>query len=433
MLELKNELDKEPAQTKETARKTVKGKAVALAEELQAYGFETAPITQTGIEGQGLRPWLRALVQEDASPYTSFASVLLKDLNEIDQNRATYMLENGERLSLLREGEGIQYQLQDPAQNLLAEGLLAEPELLLDAAKDQVLSQSGRSEIQTERISERELEALSILGASEPQVTFTRSELDDIPSGMSLPLSQANRLMERLDQRQAIDRQRSDYAGPLTYSTDFRIEYIKEGIPAAYTGKQEIGAGEGSLSHHMQLTVQEALSDRIWRNYLNEMGETQLQADPNALEDVRNELLPYFNQHQALTFLKERTEGYQAGLASVAEEKREALTAYYADVSSYVQESRLQMNLSANPQSPDFPQLDAYINEHASEKDLDHDGSPERVDIDGQDSRVQVTHHLDKRDGLTEKQSIRERLRGTKASKQENPDKEENFQELEIS
>ena len=292
MLELKNELDKEPAQTKETARKTVKGKAVALAEELQAYGFETAPITQTGIEGQGLRPWLRALVQEDASPYTSFASVLLKDLNEIDQNRATYMLENGERLSLLREGEGIQYQLQDPAQNLLAEGLLAEPELLLDAAKDQVLSQSGRSEIQTERISERELEALSILGASEPQVTFTRSELDDIPSGMSLPLSQANRLMERLDQRQAIDRQRSDYAGPLTYSTDFRIEYIKEGIPAAYTGKQEIGAGEGSLSHHMQLTVQEALSDRIWRNYLNEMGETQLQADPNALEDVRNRLYP---------------------------------------------------------------------------------------------------------------------------------------------
>jgi len=433
MLELKNELDKEPAQTKDTARKTVRGKSVALAEELQAYGLETIPIPETGVEGDGLRPWLNSLIQEDTTPYTSYASSLLKDLNEIDQNQATYLLENGERLSLVRDGEGVQYQIHTPDQQVLAEGLLDEPELLLDAAKDQTLSQSGRSEIQAERITERELEALSTLGASEPQVTFTRSELDDIPSGMSLPLSQANRLMERLDQRQAIDRQRSDYAGPLTYSTDFRIEYIKEGIPAAYTGKQEIGAGEGSLSHHMQLTVQEALSDRIWRNYLNEMGETQLQADPNALEDVRNRLLPYFNQHQALTFLKERTEGYQAGLASVAEEKREALTAYYADVSSYVQESRLQMNLSANPQSPDFPQLDAYINEHASEKDLDHDGSPERVDIDGQDSRVQVTHHLDKRDGLTEKQSIRERLRGTKASKQENPDKEENFQELEIS
>jgi len=433
MLELKNELDKEPAQTKDTARKTVRGKAVALAEELQAYGFETAPITQTGIEGQGLRPWLRALVQEDASPYTSFASVLLKDLNEIDQNRATYLLENGERLSLLREGEGIQYQLQDPAQNLLAEGLLAEPELLLDAAKDQVLSQSGRSEIQTERISERELEALSILGASEPQVTFTRSELDDIPSGMSLPLSQANRLMERLDQRQAIDRQRSDYAGPLTYSTDFRIEYIKEGIPAAYTGKQEIGAGEGSLSHHMQLTVQEALSDRIWRNYLNEMGETQLQADPNALEDVRNGLLPYFNQHQALTFLKERTEGYQAGLPTVAEEKRDALTAYYADVVAYVQDSRFQMNLSSNPQVPEFPQLSNYSQEKVTEKDLDHDGSPESVDIEDHDSRVQVTHHLDKRDGVTEKQSIHDRLRAGKAATDERLESRANLKEVEIN
>ena len=33
--------------------------------------------------------------------------------------------------------------------------------------------------------------------------------------------------------------------------------------------------------------------------------------------------LPYFQQHQALTFAKEGTEGYQAGLPSVAEEKRD--------------------------------------------------------------------------------------------------------------
>jgi len=55
------------------------------------------------------------------------------------------------------------------------------------------------------------------------------------------------------------------------------------------------------------------------------------------------------------------------------------------------------------------------------------------VDIDCQDGRVRVTHHLDKRDGVTEKQSIRERLRETKASKQENPAEKENFQEVEIS
>ncbi|MFA7115282.1 MAG: JAB domain-containing protein, partial [Candidatus Omnitrophota bacterium] len=89
MLELKNELGKEPPQTKEAARKVVKGKAVALAEELQAYGFETAPIPETGVGGEGLRPWLNSLAQEDTTPYTSYASALLKDLNEFEQNQAT--------------------------------------------------------------------------------------------------------------------------------------------------------------------------------------------------------------------------------------------------------------------------------------------------------------------------------------------------------
>ena len=140
-----------------------------------------------------------------------------------------------------------------------------------------------------------------------------------------------------------------------------------------------------------------------------------MQAGPNALGEVRDELLPCFNQHQALTFLKERTEVYQAGLPNVAEEKREALSAYYADVAAYVQESRQQMNLRQNPQTLDFPQLDQYLNANLKERDLDLDGSPERVDIDDQDSRVQLSHHLDKRDGVSEKQSVRKRLRSGKS------------------
>ena len=220
----------------------------------------------------------------------------------------------------MREGDQVHYTLTDSLQNPVSEGLLGEPDLMLDAARDLSLSDAGRDGLTATLLTAEAIDHLNALRVSEPMVSFSHSQHDQIPDGISMPLSQANRLMERLDQRQAIDRQKSDYAGPLTYSTDFRVEYIKEGLPAAYTGKQEIGAGDGSLSHHMQLTVQEALSDRSWRNYLREMGETQLQADPNALGEVRDELLPYFNQHQALTFLKERTEGYQAGLPNVAEE-----------------------------------------------------------------------------------------------------------------
>ena len=157
-----------------------------------------------------------------------------------------------------------------------------------------------------------------------------------------------------------------------------------------------------------------------------------MQAGPNALGEVRDELLPCFNQHQALTFLKERTEVYQAGLSNVAEEKREALSAYYADVTAYVQESRQQMNLSQNPQTLDFPQLDQYLNANLKERDLDLDGSPERVDIDDQDSRVQVTHHMDKRDGVEQKTSIRERLRLAKPEAHQNQNEEQNSVEREI-
>jgi antirestriction protein ArdC len=424
MLELKNELEKKPAQTKDIARKAVKARAVALAEDLHSYGFEIAPMAETGVKVEGLRPWLSALVQEDASPYTSVASSLLNDLEDIDQNRATYLLENGERLSLLREGEGIQYQLQDPAQNLLIEGFLDEPELLLDAAKDQTLRQNGRSEIQTERISERELEALNILGTSEPQVTFTRSELDDIPSGTSLPLSQANRLMERLDQRQRNDHLRSNEVDSPTHSVNFQVAFVQEGKPYTYSGRQEIGAGDGSLTHHMQVQLHSYLENKNWQKYLQSKGDLNLAEDRQSMENLRDELLPYFNNHIALSYLAERTSQYQAGIKSLAEVKQAGMASYYQDIQNYVQNAREGMNLSSQSTSPEFPQLSQYFPQtervQVKEKDQDVDGSPDRVDIDDSDARMQVVHHYERRDGNEGKASIRERLKHRTEIQQEN-------------
>lgn len=160
------------------------------------------------------------------------------------------------------------------------------------------------------------------------------------------------------------------------------------------------------------------------------MGETELQPDANALQSERDELLPYFNQHNALTFIKERTEGYLAGLPIVAEDRREALRTYYADVVNYVYKSRQQMNLNSDPQIPEFPQLASYINSKGLERDIDYDGSPERVDIDDQDGRVQLIQHKGMLDG---KESVRDRLRKHKKEKGvENNDKR-NHKELEVS
>ena len=162
------------------------------------------------------------------------------------------------------------------------------------------------------------------------------------------------------------------------------------------------------------------------------MGETEFSVDQNALHSLQNEVLPYFQQHQAITFVKERTEGYQAGLQTVAEEKRDALSAYYADVIAYVQESRERMNLSPEPQIPEFPQLETYLKGKVTEKDIDHDGSPERVDIDDQDSRVQVQHHVDRHDGVEQKTSIRERLRRTTGREKNLPNDQRTEKEINL-
>ena len=438
LLALKTEREQEAPRTQPEAVKMLNTKVAALAEALQRYNgeplpegvlqFEDRQLNQT----ESLRTWLETVVREDRSPYTTQASKLLQQIDQVQEPSAAYLLGNGETLKLLREGSEIRYLFQDPMQTTVVEGLVSEPDLMLDAAKDLSLSEAGRDGVTATLLTAEAVEHLETLQLSEPLVTFSHSQHAEIQDGMRMPLSQANRLMERLDQRQAIDRQKSDYSGPLTYSTGFRVEYIKEGLPAAYTGKQEIGAGDGGLSHHMQVTVQDTLVDRSWRNYLKDMGESELQPDANALQSVRDELLPYFNQHNALTFLKERTEGYQAGLLNVAEEKREALSAYYSDVISYVQQSRQQMNLNSDPLTPEFPQLASYFNKKGIEKDIDHDGSPERVDIDDQDDRVQVTHHLDKRDGVAEKQSIRERLRLAKPEANNNQNEKQNCVEREI-
>ncbi len=131
--------------------------------------------------------------------------------------------------------------------------------------------------------------------------------------------------------------------------------------------------------------------------------------------------MPYFNAHCTLSQLEQRTNGYISELEALPVTERtdriNGSLAYYADVQEYVRLSRQQMNLTNEPQMPEFPQMRHYVPEpveHTKELDLDQDGVPSSIDIDDQDSRLQLAHHFDKRDGLDEKPSIRDRLRASK-------------------
>jgi hypothetical protein len=88
------------------------------------------------------------------------------------------------------------------------------------------------------------------------------------------------------------------------------------------------------------------------------------------------------------------------------------------------------MNLNPDAQIPEFPQLEHYLENKVGEKDLDLDGSPERVDVDDQDSRVLVSHHRDRQDGP--KASIRDRLHSAKSEANHTITERQNNKEVEL-
>ncbi len=201
---LKQEFEIEAPKTREAAVKAVNGKVAALAEALEDYQFEALPAGEVSLENGEIRPWLETVLREDRSPYTTQAAKLLQQIDQIQEDSASYLLENGERLALLREGEQWHYSLQDSLQTPIAEGFVSEPDLMLEAAKDLSLSEAGRDGITATLLTNKAREQLEAPRVSEPMVSFSRSQHPEISDGLVLPLSQANRLMERLDQRQAI-------------------------------------------------------------------------------------------------------------------------------------------------------------------------------------------------------------------------------------
>ena len=74
-----------------------------------ALQFDDGQINQT----QSSHPWQETITNEDSSPYTTRAAKLLQQINEIQEPTATYLLANGETLSLIREGSEVQYKLQN--------------------------------------------------------------------------------------------------------------------------------------------------------------------------------------------------------------------------------------------------------------------------------------------------------------------------------
>ncbi len=198
--------------------------------------------------------------------------------------------------------------------------------------------------------------------AAEPTVTILWSESSQLREGETIPLSRANTLIAELDE--------TNLASPGYDKTAFRIDYVMNGQPDHYEGRQDLGDGDGSLVEHIEQYHTYYLNDKEWENYLlrNE-GKEALEADKEHRAMLLNEFIPYLKLHCNLSEMERIAgEALQAGDNLTPTE-----TAYHTAIQAYAAECRGlvnqgEYNLPPVPQLRDFDvELEAY-KEHVREE-----------------------------------------------------------------
>ena len=197
--------------------------------------------------------------------------------------------------------------------------------------------------------------------AAEPTVTILWSESPQLREGDTFPLSRANALIEAIDE--------ANLASPGYDKTEFRIDYVMNGIPDHYEGRQDLGDGEGALIEHIEKYHTYYANDPNWENFLlQHEGKEALEADKEHRAFLLNEFVPYLKLHCNLSEM-ERT----AGEALQKDNLTPAETTYHTAMQAYVSECRGlinqgEYNLPPVPQLKDFDvELQAY-KEHVKEE-----------------------------------------------------------------
>ena len=198
--------------------------------------------------------------------------------------------------------------------------------------------------------------------AAEPTVTILYSESPQLREGDTFPLSRANALIEAIDE--------ANLASPGYDKTEFRIDYVMNGIPDHYEGRQDLGDGEGALIDHIEKYHTYYANDPNWENYLlQHEGKEALEADKEHRAMLLNEFIPYLKLHCNLSEMERIAgEALQSG-----ENLTPTETAYHTAMQAYVAECRVLVNqgeysLPPIPQLKDFDVELAAYKEHVKEE-----------------------------------------------------------------
>ncbi len=192
---------------------------------------------------------------------------------------------------------------------------------------------------------------------AEPTVTILWSEHSRFHDGETMPFSEANTLIESLDKATVSE---DGY-----YKTKFRIDFVMDGQPDNYIGRQDLGDGDGTLIDHIEKYHAYYENNADWDNFVLHSGGTEaLEADKAQREMLLHEFVPYLKLHNNLSNMERNaTEALQENGNMTPTE-----TAYHTAMKEYVSECRSMVN-SGNYDLPPAPQLKDFDTELADYKE----------------------------------------------------------------
>ena len=192
---------------------------------------------------------------------------------------------------------------------------------------------------------------------AEPTVTIIWSEHSRFHDGETMSLSEANALIENLD--------RATVSEDGYYKTKFRIDFVMDGQPDYYVGRQDLGDGDGTLIEHIESYHAYYENNEQWDNHLLQNGGTEaLEADKAQREMLLHEFVPYLKLHNSLSKME------QTATKALREngEMTPTETAYHTAMQEYVSKCRAMVN-SGDYNLPPVPQLKDFDTELAAYKE----------------------------------------------------------------
>lgn len=141
---------------------------------------------------------------------------------------------------------------------------------------------------------------VQILTESQPLVTVTFSEHEQLRGVEKMPLYLANTMFFEADERQSSDYVKSGRTIPPYLKTEFRIEYMRDGKPEVYSGQYDIGTGDETLTEHIEDYAEYYKEYPGNQESFEYRGGEKITGDAQ-FDIILNELVPFFDKHCELS------------------------------------------------------------------------------------------------------------------------------------